>query len=658
MTQDEKELLSLLFIKQGEQQLQEGNNAVFETCELATQIAPESPLIHFRKGMVYALQRENMRCLQAAAESLQKAVELDPQYMTAWFEWANVLHDIGYLSEDMEVLARANERFAKAEDLAKEALPEDHADLYWAWGQCLCTQGVFSGEPPDLLAALEKFKKAQELGLATGQFYHDLASLYSALAQLLPLANYQEMALENLRKTVELQPDFAEAWLGLGCALTLKFQETGDEQDFLEAHEAFEKCTDLNDQDVLAWVRWGHLLVFAGKLSADIDKVYASFEKFESAKALDPDMPRLLLHWGEALMIAGVHEERLDWLKEAETKITNAIRGLSTVEEAWAIYGACLGELGHYFTDENYYKQAIEKFKYGLTLFPSSHLLAMGLAHAQMALGDLKSSVELLEEALQTYDKYNRELLPLNPPDLNEWGVTWMKLAEITQKREHAAAAVEKFEQAITMTLQKTGNDKVDSTWMYNYGSALDFLGDFYSDVNYYEKAVQALSHVVSVDPTHPYAKYNLALALYHRAELTQDFETFKMAIDIIQELTQADPEDDVLWCQYGLMMLNLAVLSRDPATPELTQTLFTESEQRLQKALACGSLDAFYHLACLHALLGNSEGAIHYLQCSEKQRVLPPVEEILDEEWLESLYDHPEFRSLIGRQYSDDTNP
>ena len=136
-----------------------------------------------------------------------------------------------------------------------------------------------------------------------------------------------------------------------------------------------------------------------------------------------------------------------------------------------------------------------------------------------------------------------------------------MKLAEITQKCEHAAAAVDKFEQAIAHGLQHMSFNELDTSLLYNYGAAVDFLGDFHNDVSYYEKAVQALAHVVSVDDTHPYAKYNLALALFHRAELTLDFDSFHKAIDILHELSSNDPEDDILWNQYGSMLLTLADL-------------------------------------------------------------------------------------------------
>jgi tetratricopeptide (TPR) repeat protein len=656
MSDDERDLLALLFIKQAEHQIKNGDNGVFESCEMATKVGHDKSHMFFRKGMVFSYQRENMRCLLAAAEAFQQSANLTPEAADAWIAWGNVLYDIGTLSEDITCYQQANEKYELAAQLLGQTKDPVAGQLYWRWGLCQYTVGTSAGEPRDLLSAVEKYNNAEALGIDDGNFYNDFGDLYATLGQLLPSSEFPEKAIDRYRQATLAAPKLFEAWLSLGCALTLYYQTSGDEGDFLDAHQAFEKCVELESSEAMVWVRWGHLLACAGRITSDIDKIYASFEKFEAASLLEADMPRLLLHWGEALLFAGVHEERLDFLRESEAKINRAVRSLSTAEEAWAIYGRCLNELGNYFNDAKYYQQAIDKYQYALQLFPSSHALAMGLAHAYIALGDQNTSIDAFHSAISTFEKASAQTKSFYPVDYNEWGVAWMKLAEITQKMEHAAAAVEKFEQAITLGLQSMTFNELDTCLLYNYGAAIDFLGDFHNDVSYYEKAVQALAHVVAVDEAHPYARYNLALALFHRAELSHDFDSFHKAIDIIHDLSAADPEDDILWNQYGTMLLTLADLSHESeASPDLVNNLFSEAEQRLQRAVACGSIVAHYNLACLYALTGNKQNAMRHLENADRQGALPGVDELLDEEWLESLHDLPEFRALVGRQYLDE---
>ena len=243
-----------------------------------------------------------------------------PQFAPAWFAWGNVLYDMGHLSEDVICFMQANEKYERASTLLDNASEPIHPNVFWRWGLCLHTIGIASGEPRDHLAALEKYQIAENLGVDDGEFYNDYANLYAVLGQLLPLTEFPEKSIEYYRKATAVAPKLYEAWLSLGCTLTLHYQSTGDDGDFLDAHEAFEKCVEIDSSEPMAWVRWGHLLACAGKITNDIDKVYASFEKFEAASLLEADMPRLLLHWGEALLMEASMKNAWTCLKTPKQK--------------------------------------------------------------------------------------------------------------------------------------------------------------------------------------------------------------------------------------------------------------------------------------------------------------------------------------------------
>lgn len=655
MSLEEKELLSILFIKQAEKQIDKGDKEVFQSCEMATMLAPENPYMHFHKGLVFARQRENMRCLMAASQALQECLAIDPTITIGWVTWANVLCDMGHLSEDIECFYDASAKYKTALELADNPKSPVHAYAYWHWGACLHFIGNAAGEPNEYHEALKRFLMAEQMGVDYPLFYNDFGDLYSSLSNLLPFMDYDAKAILCYRNATIKDPAYYNAWLSLGCTLTLQYQNTKDEGDFLDAHHAFERCIEIDSSEPGAWVRWGHLLACGGKSTQDIDRVYASFEKFEAASLLDSEMPRLLLHWGDALLMVGVHEERIDLLKAAEAKITRAMRSLSNVEEAWVIYAKCLCDLGNYFHDAQYYRQAIEKYEHALKQFPNCPGLVSSLAHALVALGDLTSSPYHYDLAIRAFENDQSNAKKYSCSDYNEWGIAWLKMAEFTMKGEHAAASVEKFEQAITIGLETMTFNELDPAIIYNYGASIDFLGDFHNDVTYYDKAAQMLAHVVAVDETHPFAKYNLALALFHRGELAHDLDSIHKAMEILEELVHADPEDDVLWGQYGMILMTLAEISSAHESNDTSAAMFADAESKLKRAIAYGSTVAHYNIACLYSLTSNKPGAMRHLEIAEKQNALPLVDEILEEEWLDSLHDMPEFRALIARQYEED---
>ena len=73
---------------------------------------------------------------------------------------------------------------------------------------------------------------------------------------------------------------------------------------------------------------------------------------------------------------------------------------------------------------------------------------------------------------------------------------------------------------------------KLDPEWFYNYGCAMDLLGDLDENPECYEKAIQSLSKVLQIDPKYTLVHFNLALALSHFGEVTADVEYFKKSFE------------------------------------------------------------------------------------------------------------------------------
>ncbi len=655
MSHNDRELLGILFVKQGEHQLKNGDSKVVESFELAAKVAPSSPHVFFRQAMIYADQGQNIRCLIAASKALEKATHLDPSFMSAWHSWGNILVRMALFYDDVSYFYQADVKFHEAEHLAQQSGGRHTDSLWWHWGVCWYHIGKHSGEAVDFFRALEKFRMAEKVGCESGEFHNDLGNVLTDLACL--VSGRKDLfleAVEHYKVFIDQAPDHYEGWYNLARTYQRLYDQTYSFDHFREANEGFARAAAINGDEASVWLFWAELLMHSGKTSRDVERLQASFGKFERAYHLEPDNPRLLLRWGEAQMLMGSATEHLEMLYEAKKKICLALEVMPDDPDAWYVYGVCLGEFGHYFNAQEYFHQAIEKFQYGLSLKGPHALLLHGLGLAHFAIGDLTGDVQAIEKSVDYCSQVAETGATLFPQFLNDWGVALMKLGELTNEQSHIEAAAEKFELAISKRLEVPG-EEVDVEWLYNYGCAMDFLGDFHEEPIYYEKAVQVLSHILQIDPDYHHARYNLALAYFHLGELNSDVESFHRAIDLFHELVQQDAEDEMAWNDYGLTLLNLAVLTNDPAHTLQSHQLFEQAESKLQQAVALGNVNAFYNLACLYALTNNLPAAIHYLERAEQCAALPSADDVMHDEWLESLRHQPAYRMLVSRLLAND---
>lgn len=652
MTPDEREMLGILFVKQGEHQLQQGDSEVLKSFDLASKVAPHSPTIFFRQALIFAAQGQNIRCLIAASEALSKAVELNPRFVSAWHSWGNVLLRMGLFYENPDYLSLADEKFAKAESLASES-PEGHVEsLYWHWGVCWYNLGKFSGEAVDFYRSLEKFRLVEH-EIHQAEFHNDYGNALVDLATLIGREELFLEAIDQYEKAAVSSPLNHEGWFNLACTYQRLYNFSLSKDYFIKSDECFESASDKNGEEASIWLRWAELYLVAGKMCRDTDRLSASFEKFTRADALEPDNPHIILRWGEALMTLASLTENLEMLRDAEAKISFALKALPKSKDAWYVYGLCQCEYGRYFASKDYYLKAIEKFRHGLELKESDPMMNQGLAMAYFAIGELSADAEMMGRSIAYFNQaaelaeiYGR----LTPQFLSDWGVALMKLGELTNDRSCVEKAASKFEEAINGRLDAFEGDEIELEWLYNYGCAMDFLGDFHDEPIYYEKSVQVLTHVLKLDPDYIHARYNLALALAHLGEINSDVDCFHHSIEQFQIVIDYDPEDEIAWNDYGMAFLNLALLTTDPMHKENSRFYYESAEQKILQSISLGSIHAYYNLACLYALTDRPLEAIQFLEKAEQCNALPPTDDVIHDEWLDGLRDHQGYRMFIAR--------
>lgn len=645
----EKELLAKLFIRRAEDLFNTGNPGGANLLERAIKIGGDHFNVLVAAGRAYAAQGHNVGCLSAALRAFKSALELDSgafdisqAYTQALLSKGKLVEEVGYFSE-----ARM-----ECEQMAEKAVVQEEsvqAQFFWDWGKALFCVGQNYGEAIDFYKACEKYQEAVTKGLNDPEFFKDYGDVFLELARLLGRENFCLEAVEWYRKSLKLSHESVEAWYSMGVCYMMLFENFNDKEHLISASQSFSNAAKLDPNHSSVWLKWGLLQLDYGKQNEDVDYLEESIEKFTRADAIEARHPTILSSWGEALMLRGTIEDEVSDLKAAEKKFAESVAMQPENDFIWQLYGCCYNEMGRYFNNETYFQEAINKFQQGLAINKNSALLWHGLAYSYFAIGELKSDLSLIEKACQYCAKAMEHGALSQAQFWNDWGVALMKMAELSHDKSYAEAAIEKFENAMHLQNTRDVSEDYDSELLYNYGCALDFLGDFSDDIHYYEKAIQALQKVVQQDPHHPHARYNLALAISHLGELTADLECLERAVEQFELVIKHDPEDEMAWNECGLTLMSLAQLIHDVALPYKSEKYFEYAEAKIQHAVSLGCVQAYYNLACFYSLNENMHVAMFYLEKAELFAGLPSLEEMMNDDWLAAVRQTPAFHSFIS---------
>ena len=191
VSEDDRELLALLFVEKGKKELEEGSQEVLTSFSIASKIAPQSAEVAYRQGVNFALHPDNLRCLLLASELLEQAVLLNPSFFDAWHAKAKVLVRLALVQQESQHLREAEESFYRASKLGKELSPE----FFCNWGLCWCLIGKQSGEAYDFRVAVGKYREAILLGLDLPVLWNDYGA---GLGDLATLLRNHEMFCESI----------------------------------------------------------------------------------------------------------------------------------------------------------------------------------------------------------------------------------------------------------------------------------------------------------------------------------------------------------------------------------------------------------------------------------------------------------------------------
>ena len=631
----EKKELALHNLSKGELALLQGNLAALPLFEAATSIEPKNPSIWYRQGLAffeYGSEEGKENALLLASKYFKFATKLDPNYFEAYVAWGNTLLQLGKFHEEHHFHLEAKEKYQKALKLSSGVSDGILSELYWDYGIVWAEIASHSGEAADVYASIQAFEKSLKLQEKPApEILHECGKSYLEMGLLINDMRFFAKAIKYLERALEISPSYLDAWTTLSEVYSQSYMNTMDDRFILKATECYAKATKLSAHNSEIWLNWAQILGEAGRVKSNIRFLRESIEHCARAFALDRENPATISQWVESLSWLGNATTRLDLLVEAEKKILKASELYSDDPDVWHAYGVCLLCFGKYYEDADYLELAIEKINTGLSINRSSaeHWYTLALVHKLYA--DLTHHEDLSKRANRFFEKA-MDLKPFCPSIIFDSACSLHSFSDLTRDLPSLEKAIDLFE-----FLLKSHKRVVlyHPEWLVACGKALESLSDFNYEDAPLHRAIEIYTHVLLIDPDYREIYHRIALANMNLGHNTGDPEFYKRALSLFTLAAKADEENDQIWLDWGICSIHLAHHSYDF---DFMHQLYLDAEKKIGIAGRLGNHESHYSLACLYSILGRTGEAMELILKALHAKTLPPIEEMLDDEWLENL--------------------
>lgn len=642
----EKADLAFYYLHLGEAALLQGNLSAISHFEQATSIDPENPLIWYRQGISffeYGSLDGKEKALLLASKYFKIATQIDPKFFEAWAFWGTVLLQLGRFHEEHHFFLEAKEKYQKAIALAPGKSSSALAELYWDYGLVWSHIAEHSGEALDISLAIQSFHKSlTQQTSPCPEFWNDMGSAYLQMGLLVNDSRLYLQAIDYLTKATDANPSYAEGSLSLARTFSQLYINTMDAQYVSRGSDYFAKVTSIEPENADAWLEWSQLLAEAGRLNQDAKLLLDSIAKCSRAHVIDSENPAIISQWVESLSYLGANASELNLLIEAENKILKVLDEFPEDPDLWRSYGICLIGFGRYYSDPDYFEIAIEKLQYGLSIDRTDAEIWHALAIAHQCIAELTEDVELIERASRFFVRAI-DLKPACPAFIYDAACALLRYSEL-------ADSLPSLEQSISLFETLLHNQKNvilhHPQWLFEYGCALEWMGDFSTEESYFLRAVEIYSQVLLIDPDYPQIHYRTGICLVHLGHLTLDREYYQKAAHSFALTVRQDEENEKGWLEWGLCLVHLAHHTIDP---DAMNQLYFEAEQKITRAGSLGDASAHYHLACIYSILGRYPEAMTLIHQALRLKALPSIEDLLEDEWLENLRSTKEFAQFLS---------
>jgi len=520
-----------------------------------------------------------------AEQLLQQAVEQSPDSEPAWYYLGVARFRQGNDSGALEA-------FVKARDLT----PGRSGPTLFI-GQVYERQGAY-------MEALRAYQK--ELSLRRGQ---GEGEVQCAIGRTYALMGRLDDAYESLTKAVRLEENFVEAMYWMGQVHTAQeafsdaerifdkarqtLQDWQDTKRLLESepliHEP-EYLRETNEPRVAQKYHWaeqfGAVLAMWPDLNKARGEMYAAWRRWGDArnayrKALardeggNPDDPDVFVRVAEAYLGDAQDVFQREGLVYTALGITqDGIKAANRAIELNAKYAPAYAALGDTYAfqaatfisdpelkiESHTFEQAVEQYQQALTLDESSIDALLGMARAQISLGDQQGGGSA--EASQAYSNAVRSL---------EKAVTLAPArADVHAELARAYVAADRLDEGLAEADEAVRLDPTNTTGLNTAGTACYLRGNLPLAAEYFTRALKA-------DPYLAQTHVNLANTYFQMKSWFRAREAYRKALELLPTAAITAPALQRARVYYAIALCYDQTFDFDSEIDALSQAIFLD---------------------------------------------------------------------------------
>lgn len=635
----------------GEVLLQRNKSSFLSYFEEAILLDDKNPDLFLKQAqsLIFSGKKhQSKKLLVLASKRCKQANFLQPS-LEGYLLWAESLFEIGNIEDQSCYFTQSKEKIMQAFILVDERSNIEKFEIHWLLGRIYLALSHYSEEAIDIKNALDQFRCALLYHKSSDPyFWHDFGKAYLEMGLL---TNDNELYLRGIHhfsKALSFRENHVFSLASTAYAYSQLYINTLDQNYLSQADLYYSKIKNPTSEHLL---EWSSLLCEAGKNENSLKKLQKALQICQKAKKADPVNPSILALWVEIQSYIGLFLEDFSLLEQAELEIIDWTEEISNNTDLWYAYGTCLLCFAQYFDDLHFHDLAMEKVQNGLDIDSSNAELWHLAGKIQQQIGLFTEDVRTLALSSQFLAKA-MTLKPKYPVLYYDCSITLAKLAELTSDDALYEKSIFYFEQIFHAQKNILLSNP---EWVFSYATILDAYGNQKEEEKYIIRAVEIFWQLLLLDTSFPRIYFQLGIAFSHLAEMTSEQAYFEKAFSYYLLASQKDPENDAIWLEWGLALTSYANQISDFLEEEKLQ-YYREAERKLLHAGSLGSSHSYYHLSCLYSLKGELENSFIFLRKAQKMDVLPPVQELMEDEWLEALRDTDTFSSFVQSLTSQDS--
>lgn len=443
-----------------------------------------------------------------AIDELEKALDVDPNFVLARNNLDIVLKKTGRLEEKVERLARSIKSDPYEEEKILE-LAETYRKLNRYSQSIIFYRKVIDSNPRSFEAhyglgmtlkllgkyddALEEMKKALDIKMSP-EVYRVFGEIYFNKGVI-------DLAIKSFEESIRLDPSSAEGHFLLGFALGEKGKTT-------ESLESVRKAIELNPA----------LAQFEPNLPIDIKKHGGHWEFLKEQLGV----PKIAESEYQVHYNLGVTYRHKGLFDEAKREFDECLR----LQGDNPVLNAALGEVCIYMGRVD---DAVKYLHYAYDSDFDSLRCTNALGIAYCLKGELEEATELFRKALAIQEDY--------APALNNIGVCQFHKGSIEESREWFTEAMKQGNPDgrfnLGMYYLKQGNHD-NALELFGDDTADDYFGKglVYVELAQYDRALEFFNKTLSIAPDHAGAHYNIGFILTKQGKYARGLDHIRKGIE------------------------------------------------------------------------------------------------------------------------------